>query len=176
MKATRPLKIVLTGPESTGKTSLSISIAKYFNTLWNPEYARFYLSRLGRPYQYHDITNIAKGQIAWEFIWYKQCNQILVCDTGILVPKVWSLFQYGKCDKWIEKTFKKNKYDFYFLCGADFPWVYDPLRENPTNRAKIFEMYKLELEQANYPYIELNGDFATRESKIIEVINHLIHT
>ena len=56
-------KIVIIGPESTGKSMLCEKLASHFNTLWVPEYAREYLIDNGNNYTIEDLQKIAKGQI-----------------------------------------------------------------------------------------------------------------
>ncbi len=169
-----PLKIVLTGPESTGKSTLSAELAKYYQTLWNPEYARFYLSRLQRPYVKEDILKIARGQLQWENTWCKQANKLLVCDTALLVPKIWSLYKYKVCDQWINDSLQKKSYDFYFLCGTDWPWEYDPMRETPHEREELFQLYKQELLAIEAPFIELTGNFQKRFEQAVVIIDSLL--
>lgn len=174
MNNTKKLRIVFTGPESTGKTTLAKWVAQYYRTTWNPEFARFYLSKLRVPYQKEDITSIAQGQIQWEDIWYKQSNKLLVCDTTLLVPKIWSLYKYGNCDHWIEKNLIQRKYDLFLLCGVDWPWQYDPLREHPNARKVLYQMYLDELKKNQLRYLELNGSFEQRKQLALQQIECLL--
>src|SRR4051812_24372714 len=99
----QPVKqIVIIGPESTGKSTLSESLAKHYDTVWCPEYAREYLMKHGMGYRYEDLLTIAKGQIAAEDALAAQArNGMLFVDTDMYVVKVWSEFVFGKCDEWI---------------------------------------------------------------------------
>ena len=56
-------KIVVLGPESTGKSTLCAALAAHYQTIWTPEYARAFLSKNGTKYTYDDLLTIAKGQI-----------------------------------------------------------------------------------------------------------------
>lgn len=165
-------RIVFTGPESTGKSFLAHQLAWDFDTVWNPEYARFYLSRLKRPYVQSDILNIAKGQIFWEDIWAQHANKFLFCDTALIVPKIWSLFKYGWVSPELLKLGVNRPYHLFFLCAPDLPWSYDPLRENPNDRVQLFEMYEHELKANSLPYFVLTGDLQNRRQTVMKILKN----
>ena len=160
-------KIIFTGPESTGKSILSKATALAFQTLWVPEYARFYLSRLKRPYAQQDILQIAQGQMQWEKVWEKQARGLLCLDTALLVPKIWSEVKYNSVDPWITEQLRRRERDFYFLCQVDLPWEYDPLREHPHLRDELFERYRQALEQMQADYVILSGSLKERKQSAI---------
>lgn len=139
------VKIVISGPESSGKTTLSQQLAKVFNEPWVPEYARDYIERLNRTYHESDLLEIAKGQVIREDAYAQQAKQLYFCDTSLEVIKIWSEFRFKKCDDWIIEQYKKRKADLYLLCAPDLPWTYDPQRENPDDRDVLFEIYRQEL-------------------------------
>mgnify|MGYP001545897874 CR=1 FL=1 len=156
-------KIIFTGPESTGKSLLSAFLADTMNTRWVPEYARFYLSRIKRPYTEGDILHIARGQQQWEGVWAREARGFLFCDTSLLVPKIWSSYKYGRVDPWIVDTLQARMGDFYFLCNADLPWAYDPLREHPHLREALYDLYLDSLEQMGADYVVLSGSLEERK-------------
>lgn len=165
-----PIKIVMIGPESTGKTTLSRQLSDYFNSVWVEEYARTYISHLQRPYAENDLLEIAKGQIQAEEQALLKDYPILFFDTDLLVLKVWSLNAYQKCNTYILEQIKKREYDLYFLCGIDIPWEYDEQREHPHMRQYFYHIYKKELIEANKPFIELRGDKNERLNNAIRII------
>ena len=59
-------KIVVIGPESTGKSFLCEQLARHYNTVWVKEYAREYLLKNGTDYTFEALLDIAKGQVAEE--------------------------------------------------------------------------------------------------------------
>ena len=137
------LKIIVTGPESSGKTTLCKEISNQFNIPFTTEYAREYLEKKGVNYNQSDLLEIAKGQ----FISEGGLNQQLsLQDTDLITIKIWSEYKYGNCNNWILDQIEKQKSEnrFYLLCKPDIPWKADPLRENPTNREELFAIYKEE--------------------------------
>lgn len=169
-------KIVITGPESTGKSTIAASLAQHYQTEFVPEYAREYLNALKEDYQYEDLLEIAKGQIALENEVSKRAkNGLLFCDTDLFVLKVWSEHRFKKCHPWILGQIKKRHYDYYFLTDIDFPWVSDPLREHPEveMRAYFFNSYLQLLKKNDLPFSILNGNEEQRLKKAIEVLDSL---
>ncbi|MES2479728.1 MAG: ATP-binding protein [Bacteroidota bacterium] len=152
-------KIVVIGPESTGKSTLSKALAKQLNTVWVPEYARTYLEQQGQEYQYEDLLAIAKGQITTEDELAQKANKYLICDTDLYVIKVWSEHKYGKADAFILETIAQRPYDAYILCDIDMPWDEDPLREypEPEMRRYFYHMYQDIVVQSGKPFIIVRG-------------------
>jgi NadR type nicotinamide-nucleotide adenylyltransferase len=169
-----PKKIVVTGPESTGKSTLCEQLAANYKTLWVPEYAREYLMKLGRPYTYDDLLIIAKGQLEQEDrIIASSNNSLVFIDTDMYVMKVWCEYVFGKCHSFILNEIVNRKYDAYLLCNTDLPWVADELREYPDleSRERLYHMYKdLMINQAT-PWFDISGDYNERFQKAISFIN-----
>ena len=169
-----PKKIVVTGPESTGKSTLCEQLATNYKTLWVPEYAREYLMKLGRPYTYEDLLTIAKGQLEQEDRIIASSNAPLVfIDTDMYVMKVWCEFVFGKCHSFILEEIVKRKYDAYLLCNTDLPWIADELREYPDleSRELLYHMYKDLMINQSTPWIDISGDYNERLRKAISFIN-----
>ncbi|WP_350286428.1 DUF4301 family protein [uncultured Croceitalea sp.] len=172
------IKIVLFGPESTGKTTLAKQLAAHYNTLWVPEYAREYLQdkwdREQKTCEPHDLLPIAVGQMRLENQMSKQANELLFCDTDLLETKVYSEAYYiGHCDPVLEKYALENSYDLYLLTNIDTPWEADDLRDKPNERAKMFAYFKGTLKKYHKKFITLNGDKETRLKTAIAHIEKL---
>ena len=165
-------KIILTGPESSGKSTLTQQLAQYFNTAWVPEFARTYLMDLNRPYREDDLPRMAKMQNELEAFLSKKANRFLFCDTGFLVFKIWSEVRFGKCDPWILEQLKKEENVLYILCMPDFTWQPDPLRENPNDRDQLLKKYQAELKNYNKTYIQVSGNQKNRLNYSIQSILH----
>lgn len=165
-------KIAITGPESTGKSSLAIALAKHFNTVFVPEYAREYINSLNHPYNFDDILKIARNQKRLEDEYSEKADKILFCDTDLTVTKIWCEFKFNKCHKWIIENHKKQDYDIYLLCDIDLPWVSDPMREHPDKRKELFDFYENELKINNFNYKIISGKNEIRLNNAIEIIKN----
>lgn len=163
-------KIVLYGPESTGKTTLSKKLANYFNTIWIPEYAREYLEKKLTPVELSDIPFIAKGQIQLEMEAINSSNKILFCDTDLLVTKVYSEHYYNTCPDWIIKEAYTREYSLHLLTYIDIPWVADRLRDRGDRKEEMFNLFQSELEKTKRPYKLITGNFEERFQKSVEII------
>jgi NadR type nicotinamide-nucleotide adenylyltransferase len=153
-------KIVVIGPESTGKSTLTKGLAEEFGEPWVPEYAREYLEKLNRTYEYEDLLEIAKGQIALESDAERKAEKFLFCDTNLHVIDVWSQHKFGKTDPWITKTLQEKHYDFYLLTDIDMPWQYDPQREHPAPemRRHFFSLYEKIVRESGVPFDVFSGN------------------
>ncbi len=173
------LKVVVFGPESTGKTTLSKQLAEHYNTLWVPEYAREYLQekwdKEQKPCEPEDLIPIAIGQMELENNMASKTEHLLVCDTDLLETKVYSEVYYlGFCDPLLEKYAIKNTYDLYFLTYIDTPWVADDLRDKPNERERMFQAFEAELKKYNRPYVLLKGNQEERFKKATHHLDKLL--
>lgn len=178
-KRANVIKIVLFGPESTGKTTLSNHLARHYNTVWVPEYAREYLQNKWNNYrktcENSDLLPIAIGQIKLENELAKKTDKVLICDTDLLETKVYSEEYYGGfVDPVLDKAAIENKYDLYFLTYIDTPWEADDLRDRPEQRLEMFNAFENALKKYKRPYILLKGDKITRLKIAIEAIDKLL--
>ncbi|MEO6452569.1 MAG: ATP-binding protein [Ginsengibacter sp.] len=188
-------KVVIIGPESTGKSTLCKQLAQHYKTLWVPEFAREYLETNGTNYTYDNLLTIAKGQVALE----EKCmieisnqeseiesfstanvmkdHSLLFIDTDMYVMKVWCEFVFEKCHSWILNQIATRKYDLYLLCNVDLPWTKDNLREYPdlVTRTKLYYYYKDIMINQEIPWIDIKGNYEQRLTKAISGIDTLIH-
>lgn len=167
------ITVAIVGPESTGKSTLAISLANHFKTVCIPEYSREFLNKIDRPYQQEDLLEIAKGQLLAAQEGCNEANELLFLDTDLFVIKVWSEFKYRNCDPRILQMVDDNKADFYLLTAADIPYEYDPLRENPDDREELFNIYKEELIKANVKFCVVNDTQDQRLQTAIKAINKI---
>ena len=178
-------KIVIIGPESTGKSTLCEQLAAHYNTEWVREYAREYLLRNGTEYNYEDLLEIAKGQVLEEQLVVDRWpfsddapngqrsttnDQPLFIDTDMYVMKVWCEYVFKKCHHWILNRIVERQYDLYLLCNVDLPWVKDELREYPDLKARqeLYCYYKDILINQHVPWVEISGSYEERLKKAIE--------
>lgn len=192
-------KIVIIGPESTGKSTLCQLLAMHYNTSWCAEYAREYLLNNGTDYTYDDLLIIARGQLllqeaAEKSIKNKELNvsssllitdnstsiitnqPLLFIDTDMYVMKVWCEYVFGKCHPFILDEIVSRKYDLYLLCKPDIAWVKDELREYPDEqiRIELYHIYKDILLNQPVPWIEISGNFSRRLETGIAAVESIL--
>ena len=158
--------IVVTGPESTGKSTLCRQLAAHFDSEFIEEYARDYVAKHNYKYTYDDVEHIARYQ--HEYLQKKITELqnrpsnsdkpfLLFVDTHLIITKVWFEKVYGREPEWLESAIKNSPVDLYLLCQPDMEWVYDPVRENPEIRQELYDRYKELIETYGFQYAEING-------------------
>ena len=173
------IKVVLFGPESTGKTTLAKQLAEHYQTKWVPEYMRDYLQEKWdnrqKTCEQEDLLPIAIGQMKLENKLVKDAKSILFCDTNLLEIKTYSEIYYdGECDPLILKYASENIYDLYFLTYIDVPWEKDDLRDKPNEREHMFKAFENALIAYKRPYVLLKGDKSERLKIAIAHIDNLL--
>lgn len=171
-------KIVIIGPESTGKSTLCEELAEHYETVWCQEYAREYLLRNGTAYTYADLGTIAKGQLALEEKTASSANgKFYFVDTDLYVMKVWCEVAFADCHSWILKELARRTCDLYLLCNTDLPWAKDELREypDPNMRRRIFQMYKDIVINSGVAWVEISGTEQQRMRKAIASIETIFN-
>lgn len=174
------IKVVLFGPESTGKTTLARQLARHYNSVWVPEYARDYLqdkwNNERKTCETEDLMPIAFGQMKLENELAQKTESVLVCDTDLLETKVYSEAYYaGTCDPILEKYALENTYDLCFLTYIDTPWEADDLRDKPNERQEMFLAFESALKKYNRPYVLLKGSKQERLETAIHHIDKLLN-
>lgn len=170
-KDSRKLKrILVTGPESTGKTELVNWLAVRFKGATVEEYARDYIEGLDRPYTYEDVEHIAKQQL----LSYESefpGKEWVFFDTWLMITRVWFEVVYKKVPHWLENSIKQARFDLVLLCAPDLPWIADGVRENGgLERDRLFEQYKEELLRFGMEWEELRGTGEERFARAEEII------
>lgn len=173
------IKIVLFGPESTGKTTISRLLARHYNTVWVQEYAREYLQNKWNNErmlcQSSDQLPIAYGQIKLENQLAQKADKIQICDTDLLETVVYFENYYDKTiDTHLKKAALENQYHLYLLTYIDTPWEADDIRENPHQRKEMFKTFEAALKKYNRPYILLKGSLDTRLKTATKAIDRLL--
>jgi NadR type nicotinamide-nucleotide adenylyltransferase len=173
------LKIVLFGPESTGKTTLAKQLAEHFKTLLVPVYMWEYLQEKWdtktEKCTIDDLMPIAEGQMRAENETAKLVKELLICDTNLLEICTYSQYYYdGFCPDQIEKYAKENTYDLYFLTSVDVPWTNDDLRDRPNDRQKMFRTFETQLKDYHLQYEILIGSEVERFDSAVKLIIELL--
>ena len=166
-------RIILTGPESSGKSSLALQLFMETGYPLVTEYARTYLSTLKGSYNYDDLILISKRQLEDSLLNIPYLD-FMICDTWLMVIKIWSEVRFGKVEPWVLDELKfHNKDNLYLLCRPDIPWVEDPLREHPADRDRLFDLYEMELKTLNADYHIISGDLESRTQASISLLSSL---
>lgn len=159
MSASHPLRIAVVGPECTGKTTLALALGERLGAAVVPEVAREALPALGRAYTEADLLDLARAQRAAE---EAAQGHLVVCDTTLLVIRLWALERYGRVDPWIAAHDRPDRYALHLLCEPDLPWTFDPLREHPHDRPRLFAHYAAALAASGAPTARVSGTGAGR--------------
>lgn len=166
-------RIVITGPESSGKTTLTRNLARHYGGTWVGEYARTYLEKLDRPYIEEDLERIGREQLRQQRV-AGNSRTFKFCDTGLIVLYVWSMVSYQRVQSWLTEALERDQTDLYLLTTPDMPWEPDPFREHPEQRDWLFDQYRAYLDRHHVPYRIISGPSeAERLGNAITEINLL---
>jgi NadR type nicotinamide-nucleotide adenylyltransferase len=169
-------KIVITGPESTGKSTLAEQLSKYFGEGLITEFARDYVSNLNRPYNYSDLVLIAQKQIEELDIYKAKVKDgIVFLDTYLIITKVWFEVVYKAAPEWITEKLLQSEIDLFLLCEPDLPWEQDGVRENGGEmRNRLFNEYEKNLIKYKLAYGKVSGTGRERTDCAIKHIESFI--
>lgn len=173
MNNLKQIRIAVTGPESTGKSTLSQQLAEEFNGRFIPEFAREYIRKLSHHYTFEDVEAIAKAQVEQYRLTKSSSDNLFFFDTWLIITKVWFLWSFQKMPEWLDQEIRSCKMDLFLLCRPDLPWEADPVRENGgENRLKLFELYIGELKHYGFNFVEIGGVGEERLSNAIDVVRN----
>ena len=174
-------RVVVTGPESTGKTTLARRLSERFSTEWVPEFARGYLDGKfageaipSPPCEEGDIPEIARGQIAGEGAAARRANRLLVCDTDLYLTRLYAEEFFGSSPDWIGKEAARRPYDLHLLLDVDVPWVGDPQRDRPHRRRDLLLRLQGWLEADGRAYRIVSGDWDARWRQAVAAVEKLL--
>ncbi len=169
----KPERILILGPESTGKSTLAADLAAHFREPWVPEFAREYLEKLNRTYEFEDLSEIAKGQIELEDELAQNASKFLFVDTDLRVIKVWSEHKFDKVSGWILEEIERRTYSKILITDVDLPWEADPLREHPdlVMRQYFLEKYLDLASKSGFPFQLISGERTNRLDRSVKFIS-----
>lgn len=167
-------KIAIVGPESTGKSTLSQQLAKYYRVPWVPEYARYYCAALTSDCTLQDEINMFHGQVALEeSVLATAETAFIICDTTFVTVKIWSDEMLGETPQIVLDALPTRTYDLYLLLDIDLPWQEDPLRDFPHMREHFMAIWHKELKALNANYVVVGG-IENRLQNAIDVIDKFL--
>jgi len=165
------IKIIITGPESTGKSTLAKSLSNYLKEPFVPEFARYFIPTLTASYTASNLMDMARGQLFWHQLYKSNVNKVLLCDTGVEAIDIWFQYRFGAIDNQIRSLFTTDEDCFYLLCEPDIPWEEDPLRETPHQRPQIFDSFESLFNQFKKKYCIVKGQ--KEEDRLRSALDHL---
>ncbi len=175
VKSYLAVKVCLFGPECTGKTKMARELAQHFNTVFVEEYARAFFEMKENVVQWEEISDIAMGQIASEDFLARSCQQVLFCDTDLILTTIWSKWMYeNKCPDWVREEAEKRTYDLYLLMDTDIPYVEDSVRCLPEHRQEFFDDCKFALESRGRRYVTISGEWDQRFAAAVSAVEDLL--
>ncbi len=167
------IRVAVTGPESSGKTTLASQLARHYDACLVTEYAREYLTELGRDYNKNDLDFISRKQLENESSAVKTGKPVIIFDTDIIVLKIWYEHKFGEVPEWLTSEISTRRYDLHLLTAPDVPYEPDPLRENPGKGQYFFQLFKSELESHGFDYRIINGRPDQRLIKAKKAIDNI---
>ncbi len=170
----RLLRVVVTGSECTGKTTLARELAAHFGTAWSPEYVREYLDARRAPLTLADVDAIARGQMAAEDEAAHSTSRVVLHDTDLLSTVVYSRHYYGSCPEWVERAARERRAPLYLLLRPDVPWVADPQRDRGRRRPEMHALFREALHEFRAPFRELSGTWTERRGRALGAIYGLL--
>ena len=166
-------KVLVFGPESTGKTTLCKMLTAEFDGALVPEYARTWLKGREDNFGLADMEIIAKGQCAAEAAALKRGKPFVFCDTDALTTALWCQELFGSGPESVSRLAAESSYDLVLLLDVDVPWVDDALRLRPENREQFMERCKQALVEAGREFVVVSGDWDARWEVVVGVVGGL---
>ena len=166
MTADGLVRVCVTGPESTGKTSLAQRLARWASTEWVPEASRVYAERKVEPLTAEDVGRITQEHIALAEAAAERARKrgasLLVLDTDLLSTVVYARHYYGAAPRWVERAERERRADLYLLCDVDVPWIPDGIRDRPENREEMFALFERALASRRANVVRVRGGWEER--------------
>ena len=168
------IRVVLTGSESTGKSTLAEQLAARYGAECVPEFVRGFAERKGAPIEYSDHGAIARGQIALEDEHIARAGRLVVQDTDLLSTVVYCRHYFGACPPWIEESAHARRPDLYLLCEIDLPWVADGVRDRGHLREEMQQQFRDTAMASGAAVAIVTGVGESRLERAVEAIDALL--
>ena len=170
------IRVVVTGSECTGKTTLAEELARELRTVMVPEFARRFVVDAGRSPTVGDVESIARGQLAAEEAAATKARRVLVLDTDLLSTVIYSRHYYGGCPGWIEEEASRRAGDLYLLADIDVPWRPDGVRDRGHRREEMQRLFRDELERRRLRFVDVTGDPRRRLAGACAAVDAVLRT
>jgi NadR type nicotinamide-nucleotide adenylyltransferase len=176
-------RVVLTGSESTGKTTLAAELARHYGVEVVPEFVRTFAEQRGGVIEFSDHGPIARGQMALEDEFIARAKQIesalpappalVIQDTDLLSTVVYCRHYFGRCPEWIEEAAHIRRPDLYLLCETDIPWAADGVRDRGHMRETMQALFEEAVNASGARSVRLRGDHQERLAHAATIIDSL---
>jgi len=163
-------RVVLTGSESTGKTTLARQLASHFEADFVPEFVRDFAARKGAPIDFADHGAIARGQMALEDEHMAAAPALIIQDTDLLSTVVYCDHYFGRCPEWIAETAAERRPDLYLLCEIDVPWVHDGIRDRGHMREEMQQLFRDAVRRSGVEFVVIRGSAGERFQAAVRAI------
>lgn len=168
------VRVCVTGPESTGKTTLAARLAERWHTVWVPEASRAYAERKASPLTVDDVVPIAREHVGMSEDAARVATDLLVLDTDLVSTAIYSRHYYGVVPREVDTLEGLRRADLYLLCDVDVPWVPDGIRDRPVNRREMLELFRTALETRGLRWIMISGSWQERWVKAVKAVQALV--
>lgn len=169
-------RVVITGAESTGKSTLAKALSEHYDEPWTKEFVRGYVDQLSEPLQQKDLEPIARGQLAAEDVGLRKARKLVIHDTNILSSIIYAEHYFDTTLGWVNEHFKTRTYDLYLLCLQDIPWEAEKgQRESPEARDQLHRIFKARLDSLKLPYFEIYGSVSERLQQAVKAIDTVLN-
>ena len=178
------IRVVFTGSESTGKSTLAAAVAKHYGVEVVPEFVRTFAEEKGAPIEFSDHGLIARGQMALEDEYMARTVAgppafgaeagLLIHDTDLLSTVVYCRHYFGGCPAWIEETAAARRPDLYLLCDIDTPWIAEGVRDRGHLRVEMQRLLEEAVRAAGAAHLTLSGSVQARLTEAIRSIDKLV--
>ena len=167
------IRVVFTGSESTGKSTIAAEVARHYGVEVVPEFVRTFAEQKGAPIDFSDHGLIARGQMALEDEYLTRATSLLIQDTDLLSTVVYCRHYFGRCPEWIEEAARTRRPDLYLLCGTDISWIADGVRDRGHMRETMQALFEEAVNASGARSVHLHGDRHTRLTHAATVIDSL---
>ncbi|MDB4880799.1 MAG: hypothetical protein JWL60_2245 [Gemmatimonadetes bacterium] len=160
------VRLCVTGPESTGKTTLALQLAAWLGTVCVPEASRLYAEERGGTLAAEDVEPIARRQLQLDDDASRRARALgarhLVLDTDLVSTLVYADHYYGLCPPSVVEAERSRRAALYLLCDIDVPWVADGVRDRPGHRGELLQLFADALARRGARTVPVTGDEDTR--------------
>lgn len=169
------LRVVITGAESTGKSTLTKELADYFKAPFTEEFVRSYVNRVQRSLEASDLNAIFQGQYSIEQAGCTNKPPLVFHDTNLLSNLIYADYYFKQIPDRLKLEILNQNYGLYLLCDTDIPWEADGLqRESSDLRSKLQKVFIEELAKRKIKPVLISGTKKERLEIAIQAVQKML--